>query len=197
MPSMYPTPLPRQVWDDPLRAAEREVYAALSAGLGQDYSVFYGVAWLARDTRGAARDGEADFVVAHADRGVLLLEVKGGRVCRDAETARWTSIDRQGYVRTPSTTRSPRSGTASTRCSTSSRSTRPSATPGCRRGTGWCCLTPRIPTARSAPDGPPEITVFAEDMGRIGERVAGMFALLEYGEPGRQAAPCAAACCRR
>lgn len=34
MAVLYPTPLPRAVLGDPMRAAERKVYEALGAGLG-------------------------------------------------------------------------------------------------------------------------------------------------------------------
>ena len=97
MATIYPTPLPRCIEDDPMRAAERRVYEALRDGLGQEFSVFYGVAWLAATPGTGARDGEVDFVVAHPDMGVLLLEVKGGAISRDGTTGHWTSVDHAGY----------------------------------------------------------------------------------------------------
>jgi hypothetical protein len=42
------------------------------------------------------KDGETDFVITHADLGVLMLEVKGRRVSFDSATGSWTSVDRQG-----------------------------------------------------------------------------------------------------
>jgi len=174
MATLYPNPLPCRVDADPMRAAEREVYAALGVGLGQDYSVFYGVAWLARDTRGGARDGEVDFVVAHAERGVLLLEVKGGRVCREAETGRWTSIDRQGF---PHPIHDPFAQVRQCKHALLEKLKEHPAI-----GHAWVPMGHGVVLPDSAnphrplgPDGPPEITVFADDMARIGERVAGMF----------------------
>ncbi len=35
------------------------------------------------------QDGEADFVIAHPDRGVLVVEVKGGTIRRDGKSGRW------------------------------------------------------------------------------------------------------------
>src|SRR5262249_6472256 len=96
MAQMYPNQLPLAVQAEPGRAAECKVYAALEKSLDRSYTVFYGVAWLARRPGDGARDGEIDFVVAHPERGVLLLEVKGGRVARDAGTGIWVSIDRNG-----------------------------------------------------------------------------------------------------
>lgn len=70
------------------------MFEALSR-LPSSFVVFYSVAWQARKD-GYTRDGEADFVVAHPDLGVLVLEVKGGGVAYDAATGRWTTTDRNG-----------------------------------------------------------------------------------------------------
>ena len=77
MATMFPTPLPVAVAADAGREAERRVYDALARLLDPEHAVFYSVAWLTRATGPAARDGEADFVIAHSDLGVLVLEVKG------------------------------------------------------------------------------------------------------------------------
>jgi hypothetical protein len=98
MPTMYPTPLPEAVIRDGAREAERRVYDALGSHLGPSHSVFYSVAWLSKAPRAAARDGEADFVVVHPERGALLLEVKGGRVGRDGASGKWRSIDHFGRI---------------------------------------------------------------------------------------------------
>ena len=94
MASIYPERLPEYVLQDPRRNAERKVYDAL-ATLPKSYSVYYSVAWLNR-IYDEVRDGEADFVVAHPDLGVLVLEVKGGGIRYDANQDRWSSIDRNG-----------------------------------------------------------------------------------------------------
>ena len=83
MATMFPTPLPAAVTADAGREAERRVYDALARLLDPEHAVFYSVAWLTRATGPAARDGEADFVIAHSDLGVLVLEVKGGQVGHD------------------------------------------------------------------------------------------------------------------
>jgi len=69
--------------------AERLVIDRLRAALPKDYRVFGNVAWLERtaDHRGL-RDGEADVVIAHPDRGFLVIEVKAGEIARDAY-GRW------------------------------------------------------------------------------------------------------------
>lgn len=94
MAKIYPEHLPESVKSDPKRQAERKVFDTLSK-LGSLFVVFYSVAWQARRD-GYTRDGEADFVIAHPDYGVLVLEVKGGGVAYDATTGQWTTTDRYG-----------------------------------------------------------------------------------------------------
>jgi hypothetical protein len=53
--------------------------------------VFHSVAWQA-SRAGRQGDGEADFILLHEQHGLLILEVKGGRVV--VEDGRWFSIDR-------------------------------------------------------------------------------------------------------
>ena len=63
-------------------SSEEPVYVALRDQLGDDYSVLHSYPWL-RPWRGEALlEGEADFVVLHPNRGILLLEVKGGETIR-------------------------------------------------------------------------------------------------------------------
>ncbi len=71
--------------------AELKLYQAFQEALPDDYVAFHSVAWLARDPRSGAKDGEADFVVAHPTRGVLIVEVKGGRITYDGATGNWYS----------------------------------------------------------------------------------------------------------
>lgn len=96
MAHIYPDHLPESIKSDPHRSAERKVYECLHA-LPDSYTIFYGVAWIGR-TDAATQDGEADFVIAHPDHGLLVLEVKGGRIDYDAPTGTWTSTDRFGNV---------------------------------------------------------------------------------------------------
>ncbi len=93
MSRMYPRPLPDSVRQDPRRSAEVRTWEALDT-LDDDFACFWSVRWQSRDPRAAARDGEADFVVAHPRMGLLVLEVKGGRIGRDGDW--WYSIDREG-----------------------------------------------------------------------------------------------------
>jgi len=69
--------------------AERLVAGRLRAALPPEYRLFTNVAWIGRtgEHRGL-RDGEADIVLAHPDRGFLVFEVKSGQIARDGH-GRW------------------------------------------------------------------------------------------------------------
>jgi len=94
MARMYPN----QISPDTESQAERLFYRAFRDDLDNDYAVFHSVAWQALDGEGRPRDGEADFVIAHPQRGILVLEAKGGTICCDPGTGCWTSTDHQGEV---------------------------------------------------------------------------------------------------
>lgn len=67
--------------------SEEPVYIALRDQLGADYVVLHSYPWLRPWREDALAEGEADFVVVHPERGVLVLEVKGGDVRHDGH--RW------------------------------------------------------------------------------------------------------------
>ena len=93
MARMFPSQL-----DDSTRSqAERRLYDAFRDRLDSMYIVFHHVAWLSLDRRKQPRDGEADFVIAHPDLGILVLEVKGGGIRRDPYHGTWTTIDAKRY----------------------------------------------------------------------------------------------------
>lgn len=96
MARMFPEKLPQRVIDDRGRGAERRVYDAFRDAVSNAYTVFYSVSWLRRPIRGrrAPKDGEADFIVAHATRGIVTIEVKGGQIARDGQTGQWTQSGR-------------------------------------------------------------------------------------------------------
>jgi hypothetical protein len=73
MARMYPN----QLSPDTISDAERRLYEALRDRLEDGYTVFHSVAWQSLDAEGRPRDGEADFVIAHPRRGILVMEAKG------------------------------------------------------------------------------------------------------------------------
>lgn len=98
MAIMWPRVLPQWVLQDPRRSAECKVFYALQQALDNSWSVYYSRPWWGLSSTGGEIDGEADFVVAHPDRGLLFIEVKGGLVSHDPTTSKWTSKDRIGVV---------------------------------------------------------------------------------------------------
>lgn len=95
---MWPSPLPRQIRQDPLRSSEVRVYDLLAEQLGPQWTVYYSRPYLKMTSTGAELDGEADFVVVHPVRGMLTLEVKGGEISRDPATEQWFSRDRHNVL---------------------------------------------------------------------------------------------------
>jgi len=93
---IYPDQLPNEVRRNPKLSAEVRLYDALKEQLGRGWLVFYSVAWLAPARGGSTPDGETDFIVAHPNKGVLLIEVKGGAIRYDALRRQWISTDRNG-----------------------------------------------------------------------------------------------------
>ena len=97
MVKVYPEALPNRVRSDPKRSAEVRLYDELRRQLPDGWIVFYSVAWLGRTREnGNPQDAEADFIVAHPKHGVLLIEVKGGRISYSGARRQWISTDREG-----------------------------------------------------------------------------------------------------
>lgn len=96
MAKMTPISFPGELANDPRRNAEKKVFSALRDYLPDDFEVFYSRPWWGLDPDGSEKHGEADFIVGHADKGIIFLEVKGGRVTYDPTKDRWQSIDRNG-----------------------------------------------------------------------------------------------------
>lgn len=73
------------------RTAEQHVIERVRTALPAEFHVYANVHWINRSrVGGPARDGETDLVIAHPDRGLLIVEVKGGQIRRDAH-GRWYS----------------------------------------------------------------------------------------------------------
>jgi hypothetical protein len=88
MATIYPE---HQRYHGPESDAERRLYPLL-AELPDDHVVFRNRRWHVRSRSGGApKPAEADFLIAHPDRGILVLEVKGGVIRRDVTTDRWYS----------------------------------------------------------------------------------------------------------
>lgn len=75
--------------------SEQRVHQALRTGLDDSFVVFHSVSWHGRNRK---PDGEVDFLVAHADLGLLVIEVKGGQIGIDPRRGTWLSKDGQGEI---------------------------------------------------------------------------------------------------
>lgn len=104
MARMYPDIFNAENKPNPSEA-EQEAYEALRDQLDDSYVVFHGKKWhglnIVRDNGSVIgsrrrRTGEADFVIAHPEHGILILEVKGGEIRLDQRTGTWYSKDRYG-----------------------------------------------------------------------------------------------------
>lgn len=98
MAIMWPRMLPDWVTADRRRAAEIAVFRKLEKQLDDEWSVFYSRPWWGINQRGGEIDGEADFILAHAEHGLLFLEVKGGRISYDPLVQQWKTKDRDGIT---------------------------------------------------------------------------------------------------
>src|SRR5262245_6441394 len=84
---------------DTKSAAERRLFQRLKQDVSDQVVAFHSVAWLTPGEGGRPREGEADFVVAHPSHGVVVLEVKGGRIRYEAKSRHWSSIGKKGEAR--------------------------------------------------------------------------------------------------
>jgi hypothetical protein len=80
--SIYPSYIPPFERRKKGRRAELLVYDCL-AKLGSKWTILYHRS-IKRETNYGISDREADFIIAHPDLGVLVLEVKGGGIVREA-----------------------------------------------------------------------------------------------------------------
>lgn len=92
MARMYPSPISPDTKSD----AERQIYDLLKQQLDHSFVAIQNVVWIAHDDKQGANDGETDFVIAHPEHGVLVLEVKGGEIVLDRNSQQWFSFDRYG-----------------------------------------------------------------------------------------------------
>ena len=80
-------------------SAERRLYEGFLEQLGDEYVVYHSVDWVMAPRRGAAthpEQGEADFVIAHPEDGVIAVEAKGGSLRYDPSTRRWSQSGHSG-----------------------------------------------------------------------------------------------------
>lgn len=75
--------------------AERRLYEGFLEQLDQTYVVYHSVRWVLSG-RDGPQEGEADFVIAHPEDGILVLEAKGGGLTYEPATGKWRQTGRGG-----------------------------------------------------------------------------------------------------
>ncbi len=76
--------------------AEEQFYEQCRATLGSDWQVYYSCTLSTMDGDEGLKDNEIDFVCYHPRYGVVVIEVKGGRIRHDGETGKFYSVNRHG-----------------------------------------------------------------------------------------------------
>lgn len=76
-------------------SAERRLYEGFLEQLDEAFVVYHSVDWVLAGRDGPIQ-GEADFVIAHPEHGLLVLEAKGGSLSYDPATRTWTQVGHSG-----------------------------------------------------------------------------------------------------
>ena len=152
-------------------AGENRLAAALETALKPPWAIYRNVAWLEKRPGAEPADGEADLVVAHPDLGVMVIEVKGGRVQRIG--GRWESVDRKDtahQIKDPFAQVMREMHGLRRVCEAM-----PAWPAGRVRFARAVCLPDSAYDRSMTPDGPREIVIDGDDLARVGERVGEIF----------------------
>jgi len=150
---------------------EDRLAAALDAALKPPWAIYRSVSWLEKRFEDEPADGEADFVVAYPDLGVMVIEVKGGRVARVG--GRWESLDRNGNrheIKDPFAQAMREMHALRRVCEAM-----PAWPAGRARFTRAVCFPDGAYDRSMTPDGPREMVVDHDDLARVDARVTEIF----------------------
>ena len=168
---MYPDHIPQMVRDSMPRDAECTVYENLRDQLPDDWSVFAWVSWISRQRGEGARDGEADFVLAHPEHGLLVLEVKGGTLRVDGQSGGWfsTSMNEEEHA----LKESPLVQARRNRYSIEQKLREGPGWPGQGVSFGYAVAFPdcALPDGAIGPNAPREILLPYDDLRSLAERI--------------------------
>ena len=79
--------------------AEELVFKKLKEELSDDYTVIHSVDLYHKSSvDDRLKPGEADFLIIKPGKGLVIVEVKGGEIERNANSNQWFSVDRRGNV---------------------------------------------------------------------------------------------------
>lgn len=95
MARMFPNSLNPE---DVLSRAEAPLFELFRTGLPDDYTVLHGVRWYIPRSEGdpASANSEADFLLLHPVRGLLVVEAKAGRLEYSPDKGKWKIIAEEG-----------------------------------------------------------------------------------------------------
>lgn len=80
-----------------LSNAERKIFYALKQSLPDEYTFFHSIpVYREKEPNGGIMDGEVDFLIVHPEKGIIVLEVKGGGISLDSTTETWHTVDSHG-----------------------------------------------------------------------------------------------------
>ncbi len=86
--------IPSEVPDSGTSRAEREVFEVMRDGLDDRFTVFHSFKSVSRNREDKLLDSEIDFLLLTQERGLLVVEVKGGPVAFDGQRGRWYQGDK-------------------------------------------------------------------------------------------------------
>lgn len=95
MAKVYPI-YKEELNNGPDENSEKKTYAALAKYLSDDYRVFFSIDWTGKEAIHGSQDYECDFIVFHPDKGILVIEVKGGGIRYDGKYDLWESKNNKG-----------------------------------------------------------------------------------------------------
>jgi hypothetical protein len=167
---IFPEELPQHVRQEPKLSAEVRFYDQLRQQMGAGWVVFYDVAWLALvHPNGAPRDGQVDFIAAHPSKGILLIEIKGGRIRFDGPRRQWISSDRHGVDHDISPFAQVRDSKYA--LLNKLKSLRGMQNRWIEIGHAVAFPDSARPRFAATPDAPPDIIIGADDLYRLPERI--------------------------
>ena len=172
--------IPAEPADSTESHAERRLFERLRDDTADDLVAFHSVAWLTPGNRGP-RQGEADFVLAHPDHGILALEVKGGSIRFDAAAGKWYSGGKAGETQIKDPVRQAQRARYSLR-DLLARSARDGAG-GVALGHAVAFPDTRAGTQRLKPDVPREIVIDHGDLSSLNDRIFSLFRYWQGGHP--------------
>lgn len=182
---MFPAELMPHIINNRLKSAEVKVYKALKDQLSSEYHVFYNARLLGRRPNSAAAnsDGEADFIVAHGKKGILILEVKGGRI--EIVDGQWYSIDRHDRRHR---IKNPIDQASDNKYLLKNTLLRIQDWPRQYMDFGHAAVFPDLvsPRASLGLHVPPEILIFADDLSKIDVKISAIFDFYRKSGPGNE-----------